>query len=60
MLMNLPLLSLSMSNILEIDVAIVISLVLRINFVKIHTDSEIVLSMILLFNRMLSWVKRFH
>ena len=60
MLMNLPLVSLSMSNILEIDVATVISLVLRINFAKIHTDSEVVLSMTLLFGRMLSLVKRFH
>ena len=60
MLMNLPLVSLSMLDILEIDVAIIISLVLRINFVKIHTDSEAVISMTLLFGRMLSLVKRFH
>ena len=49
MFKNLSLVSLNMSNILEIYVAIVISLVLRINFVKIHTDSEVVLSMTLLF-----------
>ena len=60
MFMNLPLMSLSMSNILEIDVATVISLILCINFAKIHTDSEVVLSMTLLFGRMLSLVKRFH
>ena len=60
MLMNLPLVSLSMSDILEIDVPIVISPTLGINFAKIHTDSEVVLSMTLLFGRMLSLVKRFH
>ena len=60
MFMNLPLVSLSMSNIHEIDVATVIYPVLHINFVKIHTDSEIVLSMTLLFCRMLSLMKRFH
>ena len=57
MLMNLPLVSLSMSDILEIDVATVISLVLHINFAKIHTNNEVVLSMTLLFSRMLSLVK---
>ena len=41
----LPLVSLSMSDIFEIDVVTVISPVLRINFAKIHTDSEVVLSM---------------
>ena len=60
MLMNLSLVSLSMSDILEIDVTTVISSVLCINFVKIHTDNEVVLSMTLLFGRMLSLVKRFH
>ena len=30
-----------MSDILEIDVTTVMSLVLRINFVKIHIDSEV-------------------
>ena len=43
--MNLPLVRLSMSDIIKIDVATVISLVLRINFAKIHTDSEVVISM---------------
>ena len=60
MLMNLPLVSLSMSDILRIDVATVISPIVRINFDKIHMDSEVVLSMILLFGRMFSLVKRFH
>ena len=60
MLMNLSLVSLSMSDILEIDVAIVTSTVLRINFAKIHIDSEVVLSITLLFGRMLNLVKRFH
>ena len=60
MFMNLPLVSLSMSDIHEIDVATVIYHVLYINFAKIHMDSKIVLSMILLFCRMLSLVKRFH
>ena len=43
--MNLPLASLSMSDIFGIDVAIVISLVLCISFSKIYTNSEVVLSM---------------
>ena len=43
-----------------INVTTIIYLVLRINFVKIYTDSEIVISMTLLFSRMLSLVKRFH
>ena len=60
MLMNLPLVSLSMSDILEIDVAIVIYPVLRINFAKIHTDSKVVISLTLLFGRMFSLVKKFH
>ena len=60
MLMNLPLVSLSMFDILEIDVATVISPVLFINFAKIYTDREVFLSMTLLFGRMLSLVKRFH
>ena len=60
MLVDLPLISLSMSNILEINVAVVNSPVLHINFAKIHTDSEVVLSMTLLFGRMLSLMKRFH
>ena len=49
-----------MSDILEIDVATVISPILFINFAKIYTDSEFILSMTLLFGRMLSLVKRFH
>ena len=61
MLMNLPLLSLSMSDIFfVIDVAIVIFPILRINFTKIHTDSEVVLSITSLFGWMLSLVKKFH
>ena len=58
--MNLSLVSLSMSDILEIDVTTVISPVLRINFAKIHTDSKVLLSITLLFGMMLSLVKRFH
>ena len=49
-----------MSNIFGIDVAIVIYPVLRINFSKIHTDSKVILSITLLFSRMLSLVKRIH
>ena len=60
MLMNLPLMSLNISNIFRIDVALLISLVLHINFAKIHTNSEVVLSVTLLFGKMLSLVKRFH
>ena len=56
MLINLPLASLSMS----IDVATIISLILRIYFTKIHMDSEVVISMPLLFGRMLNLMKRFH
>ena len=48
MLKNLSLMSLSMSDILGIDVATVISPVLCLNFAKIHTDSEVVISMTLL------------
>ena len=59
MFMNL-LMILSMSDILEINVATIIFPVLRINFAKIHIDSEVVLSITLLFSRMLSLVKRFH
>ena len=60
MLINLSLVSLSMSDIFGINVSTIIFSVLRINFAKIHTDSEVVLSMTLLFGRMLSLVKRFH
>ena len=49
-----------MSDIFGIDVTTIISSVLHINFAKIHTNSEIVLSMTLLFGRMLSLMKRFH
>ena len=45
MLKNLPPMSLSMSDIFGIGIAIIISLVLHINFAKIHTNSEVVLSM---------------
>ena len=39
--------SLSISDIFfKINVATVISLVLRINFAKIHTDSEVIISII--------------
>ena len=48
MLMNSLLVSLSILDILGINVTTVISLVLHINFVKIHIDSEVVLSMTLL------------
>ena len=44
MLINSPLVSLSMSDILEINVATVISPVLHINFAKIHMNNEVVLS----------------
>ena len=43
MRVNLPLLSLSMLDIREIDIATVISPFLRIDFGKIHTDSEVVI-----------------
>ena len=61
MLMDLPLVSLSISDIFfGIYVTTVISPILRINFAKIHTDSEVVISITSLFGRMLSLVKRFH
>ena len=60
MLINLPPVSLSMWDILGINVATFFSPVLHINFAKIHRDSEVVLSITLLFSRMLSLVKRFH
>ena len=50
----------SMSDILEIDVAIVISFVLLINFAKIHTNSKVVLTMTLLFGRKFCLMKIFH
>ena len=43
-----------------IDVAAVISFVLRINFAKIHTNNEVIISITLLFGRMLSLMKIFH
>ena len=49
-----------MLDFIEIDVIIIISFVLHINFIKIHTNNEVVISMTLLFGRMLSLVKRFH
>ena len=60
MLMNLPLVSLSILDILEIDVKTVIFPVLYINFTKIHKDSEVVLSMTLLFGMVFNLMKRFH
>ena len=60
MLLNLLLVSLSMLDILEIDIATIISPILCINFAKIHKDGKVVLSMTLLFVRMLSLAKRFH
>ena len=49
-----------MLDILGIDIATVISLILPINFAKIQTNSEIIILMTLLFGRMLSLVKIFH
>ena len=49
-----------MLDILGIYVTTIISLILSINFIKIHTDSEVVILMILLFGKMLSLVKKFH
>ena len=43
MLVNLPLVSVSMSDIFVIDVVTVISIVLCINFTRIHADNEVVL-----------------
>ena len=45
MLVDLPLVNPSMSDIFGIDVATVISSVLGINFAKNHTDNEVVISM---------------
>ena len=59
MLVNLSLVSLSISDIFEIDVVTVIPPVLRINFAKIHTGSEVVISITLLLGWMLSLVKIF-
>ena len=61
MLKNLSLVSMSMlDSFFGIDIATLISPVLRINFAKIHMDSEVVLSITLLFDRMLSLMKIFH
>ena len=60
MFKNLSLVSLSMSDILEINVTTIISLILDINFTKIHTNSKIVISMTLLFDRIFNLMKRFH
>ena len=60
MFMNLSLVSLSMSDILGINIVTVIYLVLHINFAKIHTDNEVIISKTLLFYMMFSLVKRFH
>ena len=60
MLMNLPLMSMSMLDIFGINIVTIIYLVLCINFAKIYTDSEIVLSTTLLFDMMLSLMKIFH
>ena len=45
MLVDLHLMSLSMSDIFGIDVVTVISFVFNINFTKIDTNGEVVLSM---------------
>ena len=45
MVLNLPHVSMSMSNIFGIDAVTVISPVLNINFAKIHTNSEVVILM---------------
>ena len=60
MFMNLPLLSLGTLDIFGIDATTIIYLVLHVNFSKIHMDSEVVISMTLLFGRMLSLVNKFH
>ena len=60
MLVDLHLMSLSMSDIFGIDVVTVISPVFNINFTKIDTNGEVVLSMSLLFDRMFSLMKIFH
>ena len=60
MLRNLPLVSLSMSDIFGIDTATIISLIFDINFAKIHLNSEVFSSITLLFSKMLSLANRFH
>ena len=60
MLKNLPRKFEHVGYFFGINAATIIYPVLHINFVKIYTDSEVIISMTLLFNRMLSLVKRFH
>ena len=60
MFKNLPPVSLRCQIFLELMLQLQFLLILRINFAKIHTDSEVVLLITLLFGRMLSLVKRFH
>ena len=60
MFVNLPLMSLSMSDIYGIDVVTVIYPVLRINFVKIHTAIDVVILITLLFGIMLSLMNLFN
>ena len=61
MLVDLSLASLSMLDILfGINVVTVISPILHINFAKIHTNSGVLLSLTLIFGRVLSLMKRFH
>ena len=60
MIMNLSLVTLSISDIFEINVVTVISLILRINFVKIHTNNVVIIFISLLFSRMFNLMKRFH
>ena len=55
MFMNLSFMSLSMLDIFGIDVIIIISLILRISFIKINTDSEVVISITLLFSKNVSF-----
>ena len=47
MLVKLPIVSLSLSDIFGIDDITIISPILYINFAKIHTDSEVVISITL-------------
>ena len=49
-----------MSDIFGFYVTTVISLVLCINFAKIHTDNKVVISITLLLGRMLSLMNIFH
>ena len=55
MFMNLSFMSLSMLDIFGIDVVIIISLILRVSFIKINTDSEVVISITLLFSKNVSF-----